>query len=130
MTPWTVAHWAPLFIECSRQEYWSGLPFPTLGDLPDPGIKFLSPVSPAWQTDSLPLCHLGSPLYLRLSDKISHIQIVLREMRKRANKQRSWDELTNILKELLWVLSGEQAGERAMIEAWRTSRNLWQECLH
>ena len=40
-----------------RQEYWSGLLFPTLGDLPDPGIK---PVSPAWQVDSLPLCHLGS----------------------------------------------------------------------
>ena len=42
----------------SRQEYWSGLPFPFLGDLPDPGVKL---VSPAWQTDSLPLSYLESP---------------------------------------------------------------------
>ena len=37
-TPWTVAHQAPLSMEFSRQEYWSGLPFPTPGDLPDPGL--------------------------------------------------------------------------------------------
>ena len=43
----------------STQKYWSGLPFPSPGDLPDPGIE---PVSPAWQADSLPLSHLGSPL--------------------------------------------------------------------
>jgi len=53
-TPWTVAHQAPLSMEFSRQEYWSGLPFPPPGDFPDPGIK---PVSPAWQADSLPLSH-------------------------------------------------------------------------
>ena len=45
--PWTVAHHAPLFVEFSRQEYWSGLPFPSPGDLPDPGIKPRSLVSPA-----------------------------------------------------------------------------------
>ena len=44
VTPWTVAHQAPLSMELSRQEYWSGLTFPTPGDLCDPGIK---PVSPA-----------------------------------------------------------------------------------
>ena len=38
--PWTVAHQALLPMEFSRQEYWSGFPFPTLGDLPDPGIEF------------------------------------------------------------------------------------------
>ena len=43
-TPWTIAHQAPLCMEFSRQEYWSGLPFPTSGDLPDPAIK---PTSPA-----------------------------------------------------------------------------------
>ena len=43
MGPWTVAHQAPLFMEFSRQEYWSGLPFPPPGDLPDTGIKSLSP---------------------------------------------------------------------------------------
>ena len=48
-TPWTVAFQAPLFMEFSRQEYLSGLLFPYPGDLPDPGIK---PMSPAWQVDS------------------------------------------------------------------------------
>ena len=44
LTPWTVAHQARLSMEFSRQEYWSGLPFPTPGDLPDPGIKPISPL--------------------------------------------------------------------------------------
>ena len=39
MTPWTVAHQAPLSMGFSTQEYWSGLPFPSLGDLPDLGIE-------------------------------------------------------------------------------------------
>ena len=39
LTPWTVAYQAPLSMEFSRQEYWSGLLFPSPGDLPDPGIK-------------------------------------------------------------------------------------------
>ena len=39
VTPWTVARQAPLSMELSRQEYWSELPFPPLGDLPNPGIK-------------------------------------------------------------------------------------------
>ena len=46
-TPWTVAHQAPLSKEFSRQNCWSRLPFPTLGDLPNPGIKPLSLASPA-----------------------------------------------------------------------------------
>ena len=44
-TPWAVVHQAPLFMEFSRQEYWSGLPFPPPGDLPDTGIRSLSPTS-------------------------------------------------------------------------------------
>ena len=48
---WTVAHQAPLPMGFSRQEYWSGLPSPSPGDLPDPGIE---PRTPAWQADSLP----------------------------------------------------------------------------
>ena len=44
MTPWTVAHQAPLSMEFSRQEYWSGLPFPSPGDLPNPGTEPASPV--------------------------------------------------------------------------------------
>ena len=43
VNPWTVAHQAPLSIEFSRQEYWSGLPFPSPGDPPKPGIEPMSP---------------------------------------------------------------------------------------
>ena len=50
VTPWTVACQAPLSMRFSRQEYWSGVPFPSLGYLPHPGIK---PRSPALHTDSL-----------------------------------------------------------------------------
>ena len=56
-TLWTVARQAPLSMEFSRQKYWRGLPFPTPGDLPDPGIKPTLPVVPALQADSLPLGH-------------------------------------------------------------------------
>ena len=45
--PWTVAHQAPLSMELSRQEYWSGLPFPSPGDFSDPGIEVMSLASPA-----------------------------------------------------------------------------------
>ena len=51
LIPWTVARQAPLPMGFSRQEYWSGLPFPSPGDHPDPGIE---PRSPALQADSLP----------------------------------------------------------------------------
>ena len=60
-TPWLVACHSPLSMGFSRQEYWSGLPFPSPEDLPNPGIKPVSPSSPALQTDSLPLSYLGSP---------------------------------------------------------------------
>ena len=51
VTPWTVACQAPLSMGFSKQEYWSGLPFPSPGDLPNPGTE---PRSPALQVDSLP----------------------------------------------------------------------------
>ena len=59
--PWTVACQAPLSIGFSRQEYWSGLPFPSPGDLPNLGIE---PGSPALQADSLPTELWGKPLLL------------------------------------------------------------------
>ena len=59
--PWTAAHQAPLSVGFSRQEYWSGLPFPPPGDLSNPGIKPISLASPALQVDSLPLSYQGSP---------------------------------------------------------------------
>ena len=61
-TPWTVALQAPLYMGFSRQEYWSGLPFPTPGDLPDPGIKPMSLVSPALAGGFFTTVPLGKPL--------------------------------------------------------------------
>ena len=61
VTPWTVARQAPLSMEFSRQEYWSGLPFPTPGDLPDPVVEPASLMSPELQADSLPSEPLGKP---------------------------------------------------------------------
>ena len=58
VTPWTIGLQALLFMEFSRQEYWSGLPFPSPGDLPDPGIESMSP---ALQADSLPSEPPGKP---------------------------------------------------------------------
>ena len=67
VTPWTVAHEAPISIEFSRQEYWSELPFSSPGDLPDPGIE---PGSSVLQADSLPLSHWGIPILLLYLQKI------------------------------------------------------------
>ena len=58
-TPWTVAYQTPPSMGFSRQEYWSGLPFPSAGDLPDPGIE---PQSPALQAGSLLSEPPGKPL--------------------------------------------------------------------
>ena len=57
--PMTVARQAPLSLEFSKQEYWSGLPFPSPGDLPNPGIE---PRSPALQADSLATELPGKPM--------------------------------------------------------------------
>ena len=57
-SPWTVARQAPLSMGFSRQEYWSGLPFPSPGDLSNPGIE---PRSPALQADSLSTELRGKP---------------------------------------------------------------------
>ena len=64
MTPWTVAHKAPQSMEFSRLEYWSGLPFPAAGDLPDPGIE---PGSPAPQADAL--LSEGFKYYIKTKEK-------------------------------------------------------------
>ena len=57
--PWTVAHQTPLPVGFPRQEYWSGVPLPTPGDLPNPGIKPVSPALTCWFFTTKP--HLGSP---------------------------------------------------------------------
>ena len=77
VTPWTVACQAPLSMGFSRQEYWSRLPFPSPGDLPNPGIE---PGSPALQADSLPTelrgktsCTYRPSVYLLWKDLCSNI---------------------------------------------------------
>ena len=62
--PWTVAHQAPLSMAFSRKEYWSGKPFPSPGDLPDPELK---PRSPTLQEDSLLSETPGKPIVTRNS---------------------------------------------------------------
>ena len=74
VTPWIVAHQAPLSMEFSRQEYWSGLPFPSPGNLSNPGIEPNSTDSPTLQADSLPLSHQvwsKCKVNARLSNKFS-----------------------------------------------------------
>ena len=61
-TPWLVAHQAPLSMGFFPGKKMEWVPFPSLGDLPDPGIKPVSTVSSALVGDSLPLSHQGSPL--------------------------------------------------------------------
>ena len=62
-TPWTIAHQVPLTMGFSRQEYWSGLPFPTPGDLLDPGFKPTSLSSPALTCRLFTTAPPGKPLY-------------------------------------------------------------------
>ena len=78
-TSWTVAHQVPLSVRFSRQEYWSGLPFPSPGDLPDPGIKPVSFAFPALaglyhcNTRIVDLVHLcpGSRVFFKMT--LEHI---------------------------------------------------------
>ena len=63
MIPETVTYQAPLSMEFFRQEYWSGLPFPPQGDLPDPGIQPTSPGSPALAGGFFTTAPPGKPLY-------------------------------------------------------------------
>ena len=62
-TPWTITHQAPLSMGFSRQEYWSGLPYPTPGDLPDLGIEDAPPVSPALAGGVFTTGPPGKPFY-------------------------------------------------------------------
>ena len=83
-TPWT-AHQAPLSMGFSRQEYWSGLPFPPPGDLPNPGIK---PRSPALQADALTSEPPGLISNFIFSNSNSHTD---------ATSERPWDCMSQIV---------------------------------
>ena len=91
VTPWTVAQQAPLSMGFFRQEYWSGLPFSPPWDLPDPGIKLASPVSPAlaggffittttWEAQKLlvPTCDLHRQWSWTLTAHQNHLENVYR----------------------------------------------------
>ena len=84
MTPWTVAHQAPLSMGFSRQEYWSGLPFPSPGDLPDPGIEPRCPeLASGFSTTEppgKPLSNLLDPrtFFMKCQAKIVTAQNILR----------------------------------------------------
>ena len=68
VTPWTVGHQTLLSMGFFRQEYWSGLPFPSPGDLPDPGIE---PGSPTLQADSLPSEPSGKRIMKKIRQQIA-----------------------------------------------------------
>ena len=69
VTPWTIACQASLYLGFSRQEYWDGLPFPSPGVFPNPGIE---PGSPALQADALPSEPPGKPRYsIRYEKKVT-----------------------------------------------------------
>ena len=72
LTPWTAAHQAPLSMGISRLEHWSGLPFPSPGNVPDPGIELASSVLHLlhWQADPSPLSHLGDIKESRMADTV------------------------------------------------------------
>ena len=74
-TPWTVAYQAPLSMGFYRQEYWSGLPFPSPGDLPDSGIKLRSPTLQANSLSSEPPRKPTMLLLLLLQSHVSCVQL-------------------------------------------------------
>ena len=112
MTLWTVARQAPLSMGFSRQEYWSGLPFPPSEDLPDPGIEPASLMSPALACGFLPLStntymHLAYPCAespcLRAEREGSDCEVLNPMMLKALPSNHIWFffEQTAVLQEVL-----------------------------
>ena len=94
VTLWTVACQIPLSMGFSKQEYWSGWPCPSPGDLPNPGNEALGLLSLLhWQSDSLPLSHLGSltlqlPIYqLHFNKAVKQIKKLDKKWSKDLNRQ-------------------------------------------
>ena len=118
VTPWTAARQAPLSMGFSRQEYWSGVPFPSPGDLPNPGIE---PMSLALAGDSLPLDHLENP-YIK---DYNHANLTDKEMtgkeRKKQAQVKGMDntkEGTGLMRNFLGDIS-VQLRSCAMVGFWR-----------
>ena len=95
-TPWTVAYQAPLSMGFSRREYWSGFPFTSPGDLPNPVME---PRSPALQTDTLPSEPPGKPyiyayicIYLSRACQVAQMVKCLSAMRKTQVQSLGWED--------------------------------------
>ena len=103
VTPWTVAHQAPLSMEFSRREYWSGLPCPPPGDPPHPSIEPMSLASPALAGGFFPTAPPGKPIY-----RVSECNVLGETNTGRASAQAD-SEVVNGGKEMelnrWWVLS-------------------------
>ena len=90
-TPWTIAHQAPPSVEFSRQEYWSGLPFASPGDLPDTGVE---PASPAFQAESLLSEPPGKPEYIMRNTGLEEAQAGIKIAGRNINNLRYADDTT------------------------------------
>ena len=101
-TPWTVAYQSPPSMGFSRQEYWSGLPFPSPGGLPNPGIE---PGSPALQADALPSAPPGKPCS---QVGISNCQLVTENQRVRTPALLAAPQGTGSQLTCLWRLLAQQ----------------------
>ena len=129
-TPQTAAHQPLLSVGFSKQEYWCALPFPSLGDLPDPGI---GPVSLALQADSLPLSHQGSiimrGIYLE-SGACLVVQMVknLPAMQETCFWSLGQEEpLEKGMATHSSVLAGESHGQRSVVgyRPWGCKESIW-----
>ena len=90
VTPWTVAHQAPLSMAFSRQEYWSGFPFPSPGDLPNPGIE---PRSPALQADTLTPEPPGKHCYtIYMCNSLCNLSLIQYKKRRRQGRKEEGKE--------------------------------------
>ena len=110
-TLWTVARQAPLSMGFPRQEYWSGFPFLSPGDLPDPRIE---PRSPAWKEDSLPLSHQGSHNFCYTEGNTSKTllwarNLLLLGLRLECRSQHSWLQPSRNPSPPAWVPAQQQA---------------------
>ena len=109
-SPWTIAYPATLSMEFSRQEYWSGLPFPAPGNLPDPGIKFASHVSCIGRQILYQLCHLlmaiGSHQIFYFTDIYIYLEfiILLRSCGSKRNSVILASAWIPSVKEVQWIL--------------------------
>ena len=99
MTPWTVARQASLSKGFSRSEYWSGLPFPSPGDLPNPGID---PRSPTLKADSLPSKPSGKPYILEEETKNKQVNKQINNICDVIKKKINTGKLERMVKEDLF----------------------------